>query len=96
MTSRSTAADVNKRSDRINSLGVTAGRCRTADGLDYWDDVEGRHAQHRRHIRNLSIAMAAIAVMAVVVDIELIGVSMILLPFLLLEVWMARRTRTER
>lgn len=66
---------------------------RSADGFEYWGDLENREAQHRRHARNLLIVVLLLAVLAVVVHPVLLGFGLVLTPLLLLELWMVRRSR---
>ncbi len=67
---------------------------RSADGFEYWGDLEDRQAQHRRHARNLLIVIALLALLAVVVDPVMLGFGLVLSPLLLFELWMVRRSRT--
>ena len=79
---------------QFEDVGRAFGQCRTADGPDYWDDPDGRHADHRRHVRNLSILTLAIVVAAVVFDPVVAGLLVVITPLLALEIWMFRRTRS--
>ena len=81
---------------QFEDVGRAFGQCRTADGPDYWDDPDGRHADHRRHVRNLSILTLAIVVAAVVFDPVVAGLLVVITPLLALEWFMLRRTGTRQ
>ena len=63
------------------------------DGAQYWGDIEQRHAQHRRHVGNLLVAVAVIVLLAVLIDRDLAVIAVLIGPLLWLEVCMVRRTR---
>jgi hypothetical protein len=65
----------------------------SADGPDYWNDLAARHAQHRRHVRNLLVVMVVVVVLAAAVDVNMLGVAALVGPLLVLELWMVRRSR---
>lgn len=78
-----------------NDIGFSAGQCRTADGFDYWEHLEERHAEHRRHVRNLLVICAIIGVAAIVVHPAVLGFAALVVPLLLIEGIAARRSRTR-
>jgi hypothetical protein len=77
---------------KFEDVGQVFGRCRTPDGPDYWNDPDSRHDEHRRHVRNLLIACAFFVVAATVVHPSLLVLLVLLVPFLLLELYMLRRS----
>ena len=77
---------------QFKDVGQVFGRCRTADGPDYWDDLDARHDDHRRHVRNLLIASVFLVVAGIVVHPSLLAMLVLLVPFLLLELYMLRRS----
>ncbi len=79
--------------DSYNDVGFGAGLCGVADGPDYWEHLEQRHSEHRRHVRNLLVIGAVIALAAIVVDPLVLGFGAIVVPLLLLEAFAARRSR---
>ena len=81
---------------QFEDVGRAFGQCRTADGPDYWDDPDGRHADHRRHVRNLLIACAIVVVAGLAVHPSLLALLVVLCPFLALEWFMLRRTGTRQ
>jgi hypothetical protein len=63
------------------------------DDLDWAGDPDRRRAQHRRHIIVLTTLITASVVLAVVVHSAILGFNLFFVPFLLLEMWMFRRSR---
>jgi Flp pilus assembly protein TadB len=81
---------------RFQDVGHVFGQCRTADGPDYWDDPGARHDDHRRHVRNLLIACAIFVLAGAVVHPSLLMLLVLLVPFLLVELYMLRRSGSRR
>ena len=80
---------------RFEDVGQVFGRCRTAYGPDYWDDPDARHDDHRHHVRNLLIAIVFFVLAGIVVHPSLLALLVVLVPILLLEWYMLRRTGRE-
>lgn len=78
-----------------NDVGFSAGLCGTADGFDYWEHLEERHAGHRRHVRNLVVICVVIGLAAIIVHPAVIGFGALVVPLLLIEAVAARRSRTQ-
>ncbi len=74
-------------------LGAGLHRSAAAGVPDDWGDLDTTHLRHRHHVRNLLGAVVAFAVLAVVVHPAMLGIIVCLVPFLLLELVMARRSR---
>lgn len=77
----------------IESLGATAGRCRVADGVEYWDQLGDRHREHRRHVAALLVIVAVIALIGALLHTGAFVAMLAVLPVLAVETFGARRSR---
>lgn len=58
-----------------------------------WSDLDAVHAQHRRHVRVLTGIVIVFAALAIVVHPVMLAIAGCIVPFVLLELLMARQSR---
>ena len=76
-----------------NDVGFSAGLCGTADGPEYWEHLEERHLEHRRHVRNLLVICVLVVIAAIFVYPGVLGFGAVVVPLMLIETFAAHRSR---
>ena len=78
---------------QAESRGAGVGQCRVVDGLEYWDHVDERHAEHRRHATTLLVMFVIVTLLGATGQRGFLMVALVIALPLALETWAARRTR---
>jgi hypothetical protein len=80
----------------FEDIAPVFGMCRSSDGPEYWDDIEQRHRDHRRHTRRLVIVAGLFSLAGLVAHPSFFALAIIVLPLLVLELVMVRVSRPNR
>jgi hypothetical protein len=74
----------------FHDLAPMFGQCRSADGPEYWDDIEARHRGHRRQLRKLLMAIGLFCLGGLLLHPAVFALAIMVLPLLALELVMLR------